>query len=455
MGGIFSRDGIRGTANRGVLGAGSALSIAMAAGAVVRHGGRRQLAVVGRDTRLSGHMLEPALSAGFTAVGLDVLLLGQIPTAAVGVLTAELGADLGVMITASQNPYAENGLKLFGADGHLLGDEMKAEIEAGIRDGGQEMDVSSAQIGCVSKLDDAVHRYVERVAETLPDSARPNGLTVVIDCANGAACETAPRALRRIGARVVEIACAPDGFNINANCGATAPGVMQQAVVEHRADLGIALDGDGACLAMADETGALIDSDQILGTIAAFRKKLGVSPGTGVIGTWSSNFGLDAYLKGLGLDLLRGPASERGILARIRQGGHVLAGEPSGHFVLADHAATADGLVAALHGLLAVAASGRPASETLRPFELVSQRLANVRAERGVLRSAEVQATIAEVRTRLNGHGHLLVRASENEPVIRVLAGGNDDALVDEAVSTLANSIAEQGQLTAPRPATN
>jgi phosphoglucosamine mutase len=450
MGGIFDRHGIRGAANRGTLGASSVLSIAMAAGAVVRRGGRRHLAVVGRDTRLSGHMLEPALSAGFTAVGLDVVLLGQIPTAAVGMMTAELGADLGVMITASQNPYAENGLKFFGADGHLLGDEMEAEIEAGMRAGGQEMEVSSAQIGCVSRLEDAVHRYVERVKKTVPGRFRPDGLKVVIDCANGAACETAPGALRQMGAEMVEIACAPDGFNINANCGATAPSAMQRAVVEHRADLGIALDGDGACLAMADVTGALIDSDHVLGTIAASRWQLGLLPGTGVIGTWSSNFGLDAYLKGLGLELLRGPASERGIVTRMREGGHVLAGEPSGHFVLLDHAATADGLAAALHALLAVAAAGRPASESLRPFELVSQRLANVRAKRDVLRSAQVQATIARVLTRLNGRGHLLVRPSENEPVIHVLAGGKDDALVDEAVSTLANSIAEQGRIARP-----
>lgn len=446
MGELFGTDGIRGTANRGTVTASTALAVAMAAGSLMRRGGKRPLAVIGRDTRLSGSMLESALTAGFTAVGMDVATLGVVPTSAVGMLTRAFDGDIGMMISASQTPYADNGLRVFGPDGYPLPPKMEARIEASVREGGHEMAVSSAQLGRQRRVGDAARRYAAAAKASVPAGIRLDGLTVVVDGAHGSGARIAPAVLRTLGARVVEVACAPDGFNINANCGASLPAAMQAAIRTHSADLGIALDGDGDCAVLADEAGDVIDGDQILAAIAGFQKGHGLLRGDGVVGTWASNFGLDLYLQTLGLAFRRDATGPHRLAESLRISGCSLGGEPSGHVVLSDWAATGDGLIAALQALALVAESGMPASRVLRPFELLPQRLTNVRARPGLLDTDEARAAIAGMRTRLNGHGHLQVRAAENEAVIRVMAGGTDASLVDEVVGSLANRIAELNQ---------
>lgn len=440
---LFGTDGIRGKANVPPIDAQTALTVAMAAGALFRRdGGHHPLVVIGKDTRLSGYMLEPALTAGFTAVGLDVVLLGPLPTPAVGMLTRSLRADLGVMISASHNPFDDNGIKLFGPDGFKLSDEVEARIEARIHDGHGDDLAPAAKLGRARRLDDAAGRYIEFVKSSFPRQLRLDGLKVVVDCAQGAAYRVAPAVLFELGAEVVPLGVHPDGFNINSECGATAPDAMCRAVVEHGADLGLALDGDADRLILADEKGRPVDGDQVMGLIAASWLATGRLKGDCVIGTVMCNLGLERHLAGLGTRLIRTPVGDRYVVERMRAGGCNLGGEPSGHVVMSDYSTTGDGLIAALQVLAVLVEAGRPASEVCRVFDPLPQLLRNVRFGLGApLESDSVQSAIADGEARLNGHGRLLIRKSGTEPVIRVMAEGEDERLIVEVVEEIARSI--------------
>lgn len=440
---LFGTDGIRGKANVAPIDAQTALSVAMAAGALFRREvGHRPLVVIGKDTRLSGYMLEPALTAGFIAVGLDVVLLGPLPTPAVGMLTRSLRADLGVMISASHNPFDDNGIKLFGPDGFKLSDAVEAEIEARI-DGGHDGDlVEAGKLGRARRLDDAPGRYIEFVKSSFPRQLRLEGLKIVVDCAQGAAYKVAPAVLFELGAEVVPLSCAPDGFNINRSCGATAPEAMCRAVVEQGADLGLALDGDADRLILADEKGRPVDGDQMMGLIAGSWLSRGELKGRGLVGTVMCNLGLERHLHGLGVDLLRTPVGDRYVVERMRADGCNLGGEPSGHVVMSDYSTTGDGLIAALQVLAVLVEAGRPASQVCRVFDPLPQLLRNVRFGLGApLEVDSVKAAIAAGEARLNGHGRLLIRKSGTEPVIRVMAEGEDEKLIVDVVEEIARSI--------------
>jgi phosphoglucosamine mutase len=444
---LFGTDGIRGTANREPITAETALAVAMAAGAQFRRGDHRHVVVIGKDTRLSGYMLEPALTAGFAAVGMDVVLLGPIPTPAVGMLTHSLRADLGVMISASHNPYDDNGIKLFGPDGYKLSDAVEAEIERRVAAGTQADRAGAADLGRARRLDDAAGRYIEFVKATFPKRLRLDGLRIVVDCAQGAAYRVAPQVLYELGAEVIELANQPDGFNINDGCGATAPAAMQQAVVRHGADLGLALDGDADRLIVANEKGELVDGDQLMALIAGFMQREGALAGGGLVATVMSNLGLERHLKGLGLELLRTPVGDRYVVERMRRDGCNVGGEPSGHIVLSDHTTTGDGLIAALQVLAVLIEADRPASEVLHLFDPVPQRLTSVRVpdHKAVLERAPVKAAVAEVERQLQDQGRLVIRASGTEPKIRVMAEGDDAHLVDRLVGELAETIRNAG----------
>ncbi len=446
---LFGTDGIRGTANHEPITAETALKVAMAAGVQFRRGDHRHSVVIGKDTRLSGYMLEPALTAGFIAVGLDVVLLGPIPTPAVGMLTHSLRADLGVMISASHNPFADNGIKLFGPDGFKLSDAVEAEIEAHLDNGLDEHRVPAAELGRARRLEDSNGRYIEFVKSTFPRRLRLDGLKIVVDCANGAAYKSAPRVLYELGAEVVDIACEPDGFNINRECGATAPEAMQRAVVEEGADLGLALDGDADRLILANEKGELVDGDQVMAMIAGFLVREARLSRPGIVATVMSNLGLERYLRELNLDLVRTPVGDRYVVERMRSDGYNVGGEQSGHIVLSDYTTTGDGLIAALQVLAVLVESGRPASEALRLFEPVPQRLASVRVpNRAVIEAPAVRDAIAATETRLKDQGRLVIRPSGTEPVIRIMAEGDDAGLVDSLVGDLAEVIAGAGAAT-------
>ncbi len=440
----FGTDGIRGRANSHPMTAEIALRVGMAAGALFIRGDHRHRVVIGKDTRLSGYMVEPALTAGFVSMGMDVMLVSPLPTPAVAMLTRSLRADLGVMISASHNPYQDNGVKLFGPDGYKLSDEVEGEIERRMDNGLSGHLAPAEKLGRVTRLDGARDRYVEYVKQTFPKNLTLDGLKVVIDCANGAAYKVAPAVLRELGAGVVPVGVEPDGANINQNCGSTQPDCIQSLTTTHGADLGVALDGDADRVIMCDETGAIIDGDQIMGLIAKHQMEQGTLRGGGVVATVMSNLGLERYLAGLRLAMPRTKVGDRYVAEHMRNEGFNMGGEQSGHIILGDHSTTGDGLIAALQVLSVLKKSGSKASEVCRQFDPLPQLLKNVRVEgdaQSSLDAAGVRDAIEREQARLNGHGRLLIRKSGTEPLIRVMAEGADEALIAECVDNIADAI--------------
>ena len=439
---LFGTDGIRGTANTEPMTAETALKVGMAAGLQFRRGDHRHRVVIGKDTRLSGYMIEPALTAGFVATGMDPILVGPMPTPAVAMLTRSLRADLGVMISASHNPYQDNGIKLFGPDGYKLSDEVEEAIEERA-DRRLTADLASpSKLGRALRLDDAQGRYIEAAKRTFPRGQTLDGLKIVIDCANGAAYRVAPTVLWELGAEVVPLAVEPDGFNINAGCGSTDTGVMQERVVSHGADIGIALDGDADRVLIADETGALIDGDQIMAAIATDWRRQDRLVGDAVVATVMSNLGLERYLDGIGVGLERTPVGDRYVVERMRARGANLGGEQSGHIILGDYGTTGDGLVAALQLLAVIIRSNQPASHNCRMFEPFPQRLRSVEINGiDVAEVASVKQAIAVAEQSLAGNGRLLIRKSGTEPLIRVMAEGEDESLVAKVVDDIVDEI--------------
>lgn len=439
----FGTDGIRGQANRHPMTAEVALRVGLAAGKLFRRDpDRRHLVVVGKDTRLSGYMIEPALVAGFASVGMDVRLFGPLPTPAVAMMTRSMRADLGVMISASHNNFADNGIKLFGPDGYKLSDEREAQIEALMEEGLQEGLAEPTGLGRVLRIDDAQARYIEIVKATFPRQLSLAGLRIVVDCAHGAAYKVAPVALYELGAEVIPVGVAPNGTNINDECGSTHPRAMSAAVREYRADLGIALDGDADRLVICDERGTVVDGDQIMAIVAAQWAEAGRLRGGGVVATVMSNLGLERFLEERQLRLERTAVGDRYVVARMREGGYNLGGEASGHVVLSDFSTTGDGLIAALQVLTVLVQRGRPMSALARQFEPVPQLMENVRFSGGEpLTQAAVKSAIAEGEARLNGSGRVLVRASGTEPLIRVMAEGDDERVVAEVVREIAGAV--------------
>ena len=445
----FGTDGIRGQANLFPMTAEVALRVGMAAGKIFRTAGdRRHLVVIGKDTRLSGYMIEPALVAGFVSVGMDVRTFGPVPTPAVAMMTRSMRADLGVMISASHNDFADNGIKLFGPDGYKLSDEMETRIEAHMDEGLQEGLAGPKDLGRVVRMDEAQARYVEIVKATLPRTLSLGGLRVVVDCANGAAYKVAPTALYELGAEVISVGVGPNGYNINEECGSTHPAVMARAVREYRADIGLALDGDADRLVICDEKGQIIDGDQIMALIALAWAAQGRLKGGGVVVTVMSNLGLERLLGERGLTLERTAVGDRYVMQRMREGGFNLGGEASGHIILADYSTTGDGLIAGLQVLAELVRTGSKMSDLARQFEPVPQKLENVRFAAGKpLENATVQAAIAEGTARLNGCGRVLVRASGTERLIRVMAEGDDEKLVGQVVGSIAGAVRAASQM--------
>ncbi len=440
---FFGTDGIRGEANRHPMTAEVALRVGLAAGKVFhRDPSRRHLVVIGKDTRLSGYMIEPALVAGFASVGMDVRLFGPLPTPAVALMTRSMRADLGVMISASHNSFADNGIKLFGPDGYKLSDDRELEIEALMEDGLQEGLAGPKGLGRVQRIDDAQARYVEIAKATFPRQATLAGLRVVVDCANGAAYKVAPTALYELGAEVIPVGVSPDGTNINAEVGSTHPEAMGRAVREFRADIGVALDGDADRIALCDEAGRPVDGDQIMALIADAWAAEGRLKGGGVVATVMSNLGFERFLGARGLKLERTAVGDRYVMQRMREGGFNLGGEPSGHVILSDISTTGDGLITALQVLSVMVATGKPMSELARQFEPVPQKLKNVRFAGGrPLESDAVKAAIAAGEPRLNGAGRVLVRPSGTEPLIRIMAEGDDERVVAQVIDDIAGAV--------------
>ena len=436
----FGTDGIRGLTNTPAMSAELAMRIGQAAGAKFLRGAHKHRVVIGKDTRLSGYMVESALVAGFTSVGMDVVLVGPMPTPAVAMLTRSMRADIGVMISASHNAYHDNGIKLFGPDGYKLSDEDEAEIEA-LLDVAPRL-AAPAEIGRARKIEDARGRYIHAAKSTFPDTLRLDGLKIVVDCANGAAYNVAPSALWELGAEVVTLSTSPNGYNINDNCGSTYPQALQAKVVEVGAQLGIALDGDADRLIVVDEKGRAVDGDQLMAGVAASWAVRGRLRGGGVVATVMSNLGLERFLEGLGLALVRTKVGDRYVLEAMRAGGYNVGGEQSGHIILSDYATTGDGLIAALQVLARLVATGRPASESLRLFDPMPQILKNVRFAGGApLDTAVVRAVIADAELRLLGVGRLVIRKSGTEPLIRVMAEGEDAGMVNEVVDTVCEAV--------------
>ncbi len=440
---LFGTDGVRGRANTAPMTAEIAMRIGMAAGLVFNRGGHRHRVVVGKDTRLSGYMIEQALTSGFLSVGMDVLLLGPLPTPAVGFLTRSMRADVGVMISASHNPYEDNGIKLFGPDGFKLSDAVEDMIEKLVGTPGDMKLAAAAAIGRARRLDDAEGRYIEAVKASAGRRLDLTGLKIVVDCANGAAYKVAPTVLWELGAEVVPLAVSPDGFNINGNCGSTHPAVLQEHVVAHGADLGIALDGDADRVVLACEQGNLIDGDQLMATIADQWKADGRLTGGGLVATVMSNLGLERFVGARGLSLVRTQVGDRYVLERMRADGYNLGGEQSGHIIMTDHATTGDGLMAALQAIAALKKSGKPASRTFRAFEPVPQLLKNVRVgdANEALGAASLVSAIAAAERKLGAGGRVLVRKSGTEPLIRVMAEGDDSELVRSVVDQIVDAI--------------
>lgn len=443
---LFGTDGIRGTANADPMTAATALRLGQAAGLLFTRGSHRHRVLIGKDTRLSGYMLEPALVAGFISAGMDVSIAGPLPTPAIAMLTRSLRADLGVMISASHNSFEDNGIKLFGPDGQKLSDTTEAEIEALMLADLSNRLAAPERLGRAVRLDDAAGRYIEGAKATFPRGLRLDGLRIVVDCANGAAYRVAPAVLWELGADVFPLGVSPDGFNINRSCGSTAPENIRKAVLEQKADLGIALDGDADRLLLADEHGQLVDGDQILALIARSWQREGRLTGSGIVATVMSNLGLGRFLATLGLGLHRTQVGDRYVAAEMRARGINIGGEQSGHMILSDFATTGDGLVAALQVLAVIVAEQRTASEVCRVFHPLPQTLQSVRyVGPSPLSHPAVKDGIAEAEARLNGAGRLVIRQSGTEPVIRVMAEAENEVLVKSVVNDLCEKIAAAG----------
>jgi len=440
----FGTDGIRGTANTPPMTPEIAMRLGMAAGKYFRTtSARRHSVVIGKDTRLSGYMIEPALVAGFTAVGMDVTLFGPLPTPGVAMMTRSLRADLGVMISASHNSYEDNGIKLFGPNGYKLSDEIELEIESRMDRALDDKLAASNELGRTLRVDDAQARYVEIVKASFPRRMNLKGLRVCVDCANGAAYRTAPEALWELGATVIPVGTAPNGYNINDGCGSTHPQTAAEAVVAHGADVGICLDGDADRVILLDENGRVGDGDQFMGLMAARWAADGLLKGGALVATVMSNLGLERYLGGHGLNLERTPVGDRYVVERMRDGGFNLGGEQSGHIVMTDYATTGDGLMAGLQFLAELVRSGKPASEVLHVFDPVPQLLKNVRYAAGQtpLDADRVKGAIAEAQAQLEGQGRLLIRKSGTEPLIRVMAECEDEAALTAAVDHVVSAV--------------
>ena len=437
---FFGTDGIRGLTNTMPMTAAMAQKVGQAAGAHFLRGDHRHRVVVGKDTRLSGYMMESALISGFTSVGMDVVMVGPMPTPAVAMLARSMRADLGVMISASHNPFADNGIKLFGPDGYTLTDADEAAIEALLE---QEPKLAPPrEIGRARKIEDARGRYIHAAKLTFPEHLRLDGVKVVVDCANGAAYQVAPAALWELGADVVSIGVSPNGFNINDGCGSTDTKLLQRRVIEEGADIGIALDGDADRLIVVDETGRVVDGDQLMALIGGSWKRRGLLHGGGIVATVMSNLGLERYLAGEGLTLERTKVGDRYVLEAMRAKGYNVGGEQSGHIILSDYATTGDGLVAALQVLAELVVSGRPASELLHLFDPLPQLLKNVRFQGGApLETQPVKQAIADAEARLSGTGRLVIRKSGTEPLIRVMAEGEDEGLVTQVVDQICDAV--------------
>jgi phosphoglucosamine mutase len=432
---FFGTDGVRGTANTYPMTADMALKIGAAAGRYFRNGGSNgHRVVIGKDTRLSGYMFESALTAGLTSTGMNVLLLGPIPTPGVGLLTTSMRADLGIMISASHNPAVDNGIKFFGPDGFKLSDEAELEIEAMLE--GDIVPAQANNIGRAKRIDDGRFRYAERVKSTFPTGMRLDGLKIVIDCANGAGHKVAPELLWELGATVIPVGVAPNGFNINEGCGSTEPRTAAETIVTHGADVGICLDGDADRVMILDETGAVADGDQIMGLFASRWAEKGILGGDTLVATVMSNLGLERFLGDKALNLLRTNVGDRYVVEAMRAGGFNLGGEQSGHIVMTDYATTGDGLLAGLQFLSAMIETGKPASELCRVFDTVPQVLKNVRYGAGAdpLSAPSVQASIAQAEADLVGKGRLLIRKSGTEPLIRVMAECVNDKMLHDVV---------------------
>lgn len=436
----FGTDGIRGRANGPAMNPALAMKVGQAAGHMVVSGSRRHRVLVGKDTRLSGYMLEQALTAGFTSVGVDVVQVGPMPTPAVALLTREMRADLGVMISASHNAFHDNGIKLFGADGYKLSDAQEQRVEELI-DNGVPL-AESASIGRARRIDDASGRYIHAAKSTFPEALTLDHVKLVLDCANGAAWRIAPDIFRELGAEVVAIGVAPDGFNINAGVGSTHPEALAATVVASGADIGLALDGDADRLIVVDEQGRVVDGDQIMGVIARHQQQRGSLRGGALVTTVMSNMGLEKFLEGLSLGMVRTAVGDRHVLAEMRRRGCNVGGEQSGHIILTDHATTGDGILSALQVLAVLVERRAPASEVLNCFQPWPQLLRNVPAEASALTRQSVQAAIAAAEAQLAGRGRLLVRKSGTEPLIRVMAEGLDPQLIETAVASVCTAVA-------------
>ncbi len=438
----FGTDGIRGRSNTFPMTPDLAMRVGTAVGTMFRRGDHRHRVVIGKDTRLSGYMLENALVAGFTAAGLDVFLLGPIPTPAVAMLTRSLRADIGVMISASHNPFADNGIKLFGPDGYKLSDELESQIEALLDEDIHAQLAKPEDIGRAKRVDGDIYRYIEFVKRTMPRDVTLNGLRIAIDCANGAAYKVAPTALWELGAEVITIGNEPNGRNINLDCGSTSPAALRAKVHEVRADIGIALDGDADRVIIVDEKGEIVDGDQLMAVIAETWADDGLLKGGGLVATIMSNLGLERFLGSKGLGLARTKVGDRYVVEHMRQHGYNVGGEQSGHIVLSDFGTTGDGLVAALQVLSAAKRQGRAVSEICRRFEPVPQLLRNVRFSGGKpLESQVVKEAIAEAEAELDRCGRLVIRPSGTEPLIRVMAEGDDRGQIERIVNDLCGVI--------------
>jgi phosphoglucosamine mutase len=439
----FGTDGIRGRAN-GVITPELALRVGQAAGLVFRRGEHRHRVLIGKDTRLSGYMIETALVAGFTSVGMDVFQTGPMPTPAIAMLTRSMRCDLGVMISASHNPFDDNGIKLFGPDGYKLSDEIESKIETLIDSDLTKKLAKSADLGRAKRIDGVHDRYIEFAKRTLPRALSLEGMRIVVDCANGAAYRVVPEALWELGAEVISFGVEPDGFNINRECGSTAPEELCRKVREMRADIGIALDGDADRVLIVDERGHVVDGDQLLAVIAESFRDDGRLAKPGIVGTVMSNLGLERYLHGLGLSLERTPVGDRYVLEHMRQHGYNLGGEQSGHIILSDFTTTGDGFVAALQVLAVVKKRALPVSNVCHRFDPLPQVLKNVRYKSGKpLENANVRSAIKQAEARLDGHGRLIVRPSGTEPVIRVMGEGDDKGLIEEVVDGIVEALTQ------------
>jgi phosphoglucosamine mutase len=437
---FFGTDGIRGLTNQVPMTAEVAMRVGMAAGAHFLRGDHKHRVVIGKDTRLSGYMIENALVAGFTSVGMDVVQVGPMPTPAVAMLTRSMRADLGVMISASHNPFHDNGIKLFGPDGYKLSDDDERQIERLLAS--EPKLAAPTAIGRAKRIEDARGRYIHAVKQSLPEEVRLDGLRIVIDCANGAAYNSSPTALWELGADVVAIGVTPNGTNINDLCGSTSPALLQETVVASGADIGIALDGDADRLIIVDEHGKIVDGDQIMALIGSSWARQGLLKGGGVVATVMSNLGLERHLQAQGLTLERTKVGDRYVLERMKSGGFNVGGEQSGHMILSDHATTGDGTIAALQVLAELIRAGKPASDVLHQFDPVPQLLKNVRFGGGApLEDAAVKASIAEGEAMLNGKGRLVIRASGTEPLIRVMAEGDDAEQVTAVVDMICDTV--------------